>query len=384
MRNPKYGFCGKVHAKVFEIILIFGFMIGIGTLIAYFIQTKWFIKYSDYLLYGVYGLVAINFLSLILIFILRILRCNNSVLKNQSSSSHVISIIILILILINFLYSIAEGVLYYLAISFYLGDDDDDDDDGGSGGSSGSGGGGGGGVCGGNGDDDDEDDSENNSDKENEDKCRHLDGHDIDSTNINTIVVYNNDVKSDIISIIDNTDAINNEGNNNAININSDDGNVEDDFGDFFESQKEIKRMFSILNKMDYNIFAEIAENSEKCKKLTFVPLITMNVNPFIQIISLIFIIFIIKRIKIKSNSLNESSIRNQIGSTKNVRDINDNQDDNIFKGNIKKNKKKTKNNKISKKNTTSSPNSDQLEIMNNKRNKKKQRDKKRKHKYKK
>ena len=139
---------------------------------------------------------------------------------------------------------------------------------------------------------------------------------------------------------------------------------------------------------MDYNIFGEIAENSEKCKKLTFVPLITMNVNPFIQIISLIFIIFIIKRIKIKShygiNLLNESSIRNQIGSTKNVRDINDNQEDNIFKGNVKKNNKKTKNKKINKKNTTSGPNSEQLKIMNNKRNKKKQRDKKRKHKYKK
>ena len=139
---------------------------------------------------------------------------------------------------------------------------------------------------------------------------------------------------------------------------------------------------------MDFYILYEVSESREKCKKLTFAPLITMNVNPFIQIISMIFIIFIIKRIKIKSHygikSLNESSIRNQIGSTKNVRDINDNQDDNIFKGNIKKNKKKTKNNKISKKNTTSSPNSDQLEIMNNKRNKKKQRDKKRKHKYKK
>ena len=141
-RNPKYGFCGKVHAIVFEIILIFGFMIGIGTLLAYFMQTKWFIKYSDYLLYGVYGLIAINFLSLILIIILRIMRCNDSVLKNQSSTSHIISIIILILIIINFLCSIAEGVLYYLAISLFLGDDDDeDDDDGFSSGSGGSGGG---------------------------------------------------------------------------------------------------------------------------------------------------------------------------------------------------------------------------------------------------
>lgn len=352
-------------------------------------------KYSDYLLYGVYGLIAINALSLIFTIILRIWRCNDSVLKNQSSSSKVISFIILILIIINFLCSIAEEVLYILSISFFFdyGDDEDEDDEeGDSRGSGDSGGSGGGGVCSVNRDGDDADDSEENSDKENEDKCRHLDGPDVDSTNINTIVVYNNAINSDIaISIINNTDAINNQGNNNINDDNTGDGNDKDGFeeDDDFEYPKKVKYILSILNKIDIELFYEIAESREKCKKLTFVPLITTNVNPFIQIISLIFIILIIKRINIKShygiNPLNQSSIRNQIGSTKNVRDINDNQNENIFTGNIKKKKNnRLKKNKINKKKTTPSPKSEQLKIMENKRKKRKERNRKKNHKHKK
>ena len=294
-------------------------------------QTKWFIKYSDYLLYGVYGLIATNFLSLILIFILRIMRCNDSVLKNQSSTSHVISIIILILIIINFLCSIAEDVLYYLAISYFLGDDED----GGPGGSGGSGGDGGGGGSGYE-EPDDPDDGEESSDIENENKRRYLDDNDEYNTNIISIV-FDNDINSDIVSIIKNTDAINNDASGGPVDGSTDNVNDEDEIGGHYnQMSKEKKYMLTVMNKMDDNIFREVTEYREKGKKLTSLPLIIMNINPFIQIISLIFIIFIIKRIKIKShygiNSLNESSIRNQIGSTRNVRDINDNQEDNIFK----------------------------------------------------
>ena len=362
-RNPKYGFCAKVHGKVFEIILLIGFIIAIGTLLAFFLLTKWYIKFSTYLLYGVYGLLAINFLSMIFTIILRVWRSNGSVLKDHSSSSSAISILIVILILINFLCSIAGDILYHIGISVDVGGDEGDVDDN---------------------EEEDEGDEEDDSEKRNLDEYVK----DIDIANVNTVLIYNDD-KSDTDNASNDIDIIIHDENthvneNIEISYIYDDPDQEDDF-------QRYKKVLSVMNKLDEETlrgFIDEFEEIKKLEKLKGLPFIILNVNPFIQIISLIFIIFIIKRIKIKShygiNSLNESSIRNQIGSTKNVRDINDNQDDNIFKGNIKKNKKKTKNNKISKKNTTSSPNSAQLEIMNNKRNKKKQRDKKRKHKYKK
>lgn len=386
--NLKYGFCGKVHAKVFEIILIFGFIISIGSLIAYFLLTWWFIKYSDYLVYGVYGLIAINALSLIFTIILRIWRCNDSVLKDLSSSSKVISIIILILIIINFLCSIAEDVLYYLSISYFFGYDK----------------GGGSSSPNGSGDNnegwppDDNDDEEESSDIKNEDKRRYLDVNYVSDTKMITIVV-NNDINSDIVSIIDNSsfnsltksnDAIINEDGSGLLDINTDDDKVDNDSGGGDnKDSKEKKYMYFVLNKINDDIFGYLSENSVKGKRLILKPLIIMNVNPFMQIISLIFIIFIIKRINIKShygiNPLNQSSIRNQIGSTKNVRDINDDQNENIFTGNIKKGKNnRLKENNINKKKTTSSQKSEQLEIMENKRKKRKERNRKKNHKHKK
>ena len=123
LRN-KAGFCGSIHGKSFEILLILLFTLGIIILTVNLILTEWEFKLSYYLFYIEIGLVALNGLCLICSIILRCWRSNGSVLNSNYSSSHCISIIILFLVIINLLGSIAEEVLFYFLYYFITYDRD--------------------------------------------------------------------------------------------------------------------------------------------------------------------------------------------------------------------------------------------------------------------
>ena len=282
-RNFKYGCCRKTHAKIFEIILIFGFIISISLLTINLILTRWFFKSSYYLFIIEIGLLSINFISLIFTIILRVWRSNRSVFKQHYSTSLVFSILILILIIINILCSIAEDVLFYfIYYSISLSDN-----------------------------------------------------------------VKGHDKSQKIRKIVDNI--MNNKKSK----------------GDSYKGLKDDK----------------------KIQILKVIPWIAINVNTFIQILSLIFIIFILKRIKIKSNyginPFNKSSLRNQIGSNKHLGFFDSNKNNNN-KGKKLKKGKKEKNGKFDKKNNIfTTPNSDQLGINKKNKNKKKLNRKKKNHKNK-
>ena len=156
------------------------------------------------------------------------------------------------------------------------------------------------------------------------------------------------------------------------------------------KSQKIRKIVDNIMNNKKSKRDSYKGLNDEKkLKILKVIPWININVNTFIQILSLIFIIFILKRIKIKSNyginPFNKSSLRNQIGSNKHLGFF-DNNKNNNNKGKKLKKSKKEKNGKFDKKNNIfTTPNSDQLGInkKNKNKNKKKLNRKKKNHKNK-
>ena len=125
LRN-KAGFCGSIHGKSFEILLILLFTLGIIILTVNLILTEWQFKLSYYLFYIEIGLVSLNGLCLICSIILRCWRSNGSVLNSNYSSSHCISIIILFLVIINLLGSIAEEILFYFLYYIIIHMDDEE------------------------------------------------------------------------------------------------------------------------------------------------------------------------------------------------------------------------------------------------------------------
>ena len=117
--NNSSGCFPSVHAKIFEIILIIGFSISAIVLLINLIITMWFFKFSTSLLIIEIVLLILNVATLILSIILRIWRSNGSVFNITYSSSNCLALLVIILILINFLCTIAEEVIFYFVYSFF-------------------------------------------------------------------------------------------------------------------------------------------------------------------------------------------------------------------------------------------------------------------------
>ena len=118
MEKKSQGCCPSIHAKIFEIILIIGFILSIILLIVNLIISLWCFKCSYPLFIIEIGLIALNVFSIILSIILRIWRSDGSVHHKNFSSSNNVAIFNIILILINLLASIAEEVLFSFVISY--------------------------------------------------------------------------------------------------------------------------------------------------------------------------------------------------------------------------------------------------------------------------
>ena len=118
MQNRNKGCCPSVHAKTFEIILIIGFILSIILLIVNLVLSLWCFKYSYALFIIEIGLIALNFISIILSIILRVWRSDGSVHNKNFSSSNSVAIFNIVLVIINLLASIAEEVLFSFVISF--------------------------------------------------------------------------------------------------------------------------------------------------------------------------------------------------------------------------------------------------------------------------
>ena len=114
---PNQECCGGVHGKVFEVILILCFISSLILLTVNFVLTMWFFKYSTSIFAIEIVLLAFNFIASILAIILRVWRSNGSVIKDNSSS-YCISIILLLIIIISILGSIATDVLVSYIINF--------------------------------------------------------------------------------------------------------------------------------------------------------------------------------------------------------------------------------------------------------------------------
>ena len=107
------GCCPDTHAKCFELVLIVGFLIGIAALTVNLILNLWFFKLSLFLLIFTIIPAGLNLISFIVSIILRIWRSDNSVFKKNFSSSNSAACFLLVLLIINFLSTAAEIVLYY-------------------------------------------------------------------------------------------------------------------------------------------------------------------------------------------------------------------------------------------------------------------------------
>ena len=116
--NNNQGCCPSVHAKIFEIILIIGFILPIILLIVNLVITLWCFKCSYSLFIIEIGLLVFNFICFIISIILRCWRSDGSVLKENFSSSNSAAIFNIVLVIINILASITEDVLFSFVIPF--------------------------------------------------------------------------------------------------------------------------------------------------------------------------------------------------------------------------------------------------------------------------
>ncbi len=268
--NNNQGCCPSVHAKIFEIILIIGFILPIILLIINLVITLWCFKCSYSLFIIEIGLLVLNFICFIISIILRCWRSDGSVLKENFSSSNSAVIFNIVLVIINILASITEDVLFSFVISFlalYL-------------------------------------------DKEFSDYILGFDIKDLEDS----INDYNS-----LISRFEQYGMLSPE--------------IRNDFEDEFKKRKIIlkkgKRFVKIMNK-NYQkklfSFLENINDSEKAediitkriKTLKILPWITINFNIFMQLLMFIFLIIIINRIKLKSDfgfpqSKYEESFKNRM-----------------------------------------------------------------------
>ena len=109
--------CPGVNAKVFEILLIICSLCSDILLIVNIFVTKWVLKYSSSILAFEIILPSLNMIVIIFSFIISVWRCNGSVYNTHFSSSLCISNFILVILIINFISSIVEDVLFYFIYS---------------------------------------------------------------------------------------------------------------------------------------------------------------------------------------------------------------------------------------------------------------------------
>ena len=114
--------CGSVHAKIFEILLILGYILSIAGLAVNIVLTMYCFKYSYSIFFIEIGLAALNLFCLIFVIILRVWRSNGSVQSINNSGSLCLSSVILVFSIIILLGSGAEDGLFYYTISFLTGD----------------------------------------------------------------------------------------------------------------------------------------------------------------------------------------------------------------------------------------------------------------------
>ena len=92
--------CGSVHAKIFEILLIVGYILSFVGLVVNLVLTMYCFKYS----YSIFSLeiclVALNVFCLIFAILLRVWRSNGSVNTTLNSASLTLSSVILVLTII--------------------------------------------------------------------------------------------------------------------------------------------------------------------------------------------------------------------------------------------------------------------------------------------
>ena len=106
MRQPN-----SINPKIFEIILIVGFILGIASLSLNFFLTLWLFKGSYYLFILEIVLLALNLFCVIFSIIL--------IVMGKKSSSFCICILIIILIIINIICSIGEDIIFYFVYSIF-------------------------------------------------------------------------------------------------------------------------------------------------------------------------------------------------------------------------------------------------------------------------
>ena len=116
--NNNIGCCGSVHGKTFEILLIVTFILTEIILVVNLILTMWEFKLSHYLFIIEICLIVLNGLCVIFAIILRCWRSDGSVLSSNYSSSYCLSVFSLILVVLNFLGSVAEEVLFYFLYNY--------------------------------------------------------------------------------------------------------------------------------------------------------------------------------------------------------------------------------------------------------------------------
>ena len=264
--NNNIGCCGSVHGKTFEILLIVTFILTEIILVVNLILTMWEFKLSHYLFIIEICLIVLNGLCVIFAIILRCWRSDGSVLSSNYSSSYCLSIFTIILVVLNFLGSVAEEVLFYF-LYYYI-----------------------------------------------------------------VLVKSYHDI---------------------------------DDFDDLMELYKKMEKIEKILTKIMNNIKEEEddilvfdKDDDEKKRKnklniLKVLPWVSFNFNAFIQILAIIFIALIMKRINLKSDygvPIDASSINGtlfQNGSASNIKIMNNEYKDG--KGETKKGSSKDGNGQIKK-----------------------------------
>ena len=283
--NP--GCCPHSNAKIFDIILIIGFLLTIISLIINLALTIWFFKNSHSLLIIEIGLLGLNALSFILSIILRIWRSDGSVLNANFSSSNTVAFINLIFVIINLLLSIAEEVLFsfvfpyidYMTNFYNLSNDDNDDNDGRN-------------YIYDNWNNDNGNDDNRNDDNGNDDNGNDDDGND----DIWNDDIWNDDIwNDDYINILGGLGDINNliKKKKNFYKIMDKLDEEEDEFG-FDEDDNDLSKVLVKLNT------------------LRILPWIAVNFNILIQFIMFIFIIIIIGRIKRRSDFGFSRNVTNQ------------------------------------------------------------------------
>ena len=262
--NNNIGCCGSVHGKTFEILLIVTFILTEIILVVNLILTMWEFKLSHYLFIIEICLIVLNGLCVIFAIILRCWRSDGSVLSSNYSSSYCLSVFTIILVVLNFLGSVAEEVLFYF-LYYYI-----------------------------------------------------------------VLVESAHDI---------------------------------DDFDDLMELYKKMEKIEKILTKIMNNkkeedgLFAFDKDDDEKKRKnklniLKVLPWVSFNFNAFIQILAIIFIALIMKRINLKSDygiPVDASSINGtlfQNGSASNIKIMNEYKDG---KGETKKGSGKDGNGQIKK-----------------------------------